>query len=99
MTIEHVSDLVVSAAFEEFVGIWQRLLMHLNCAVYGEAKNLLGDETEDHLRTDRRNAGLCGCGHALRVRGPTARAAHSSGEINRPASRFRGKGELDGNFG
>src|SRR5262245_25310927 len=23
-----------SAAFEEFAGIWQRLLMHLNCAVY-----------------------------------------------------------------
>jgi hypothetical protein len=29
-----VSDLVVSAAFEEFAGIWQRLLKHLNCAVY-----------------------------------------------------------------
>src|SRR5262245_50915488 len=33
MTVEHVNGLD-SAAFEEFVGIWQRLRMHLNCADY-----------------------------------------------------------------
>ena len=32
MLVHGVSELL-SAAFEEFVGIWQRLLMHLNCAV------------------------------------------------------------------
>jgi hypothetical protein len=34
MTVEHVLNALASAAFEEFAGIWQRLLMHLNCTVY-----------------------------------------------------------------
>jgi hypothetical protein len=34
ITVEHVLNIVASAAFEEFAGIWQRLLMHPSCAVY-----------------------------------------------------------------